>query len=224
MTPPERPGVFRNSAVWLLAAIGLLFVSAPFVQELRFGTLIDASLETFVMVLAVLTVGARGRALAIALALGIPALAARWISLLNPDLLSPVVAVLGGLLFFAYVVAHMLRYVLHTPRVDANALCAGLSGYLILGLLWAPAYFVVAQIDPAAFTIGGGATMDGFRAFYFSFITLCTVGYGDIVPASRLAQMLAITEAIAGLFYVAVLISRLVAIYSSAPPAGPAPR
>jgi hypothetical protein len=50
-------------------------------------------------------------------------------------------------------------------------------------------------------------------------VTLCTIGYGDITPVSKAARMLTVTEAIAGLFYVAVLISRLVAIYSSPPPA-----
>ena len=58
-------------------------------------------------------------------------------------------------------------------------------------------------------------TLGGFNAFYFSFMTLCTVGYGDITPVSRPARMLAVTEAVVGLFYVAVLISRLVAVYST---------
>jgi voltage-gated potassium channel len=61
------------------------------------------------------------------------------------------------------------------------------------------------------------ATLDGFSALYFSVITLCTVGYGDITPVSRVARMLAMTEAITGLFYMAVLISRLVSVYSSTP-------
>jgi len=226
VTRSEHPGPFRNSAVWLLGALALLFLSAPFVQDLRFGSLIDTGLVTLAMVFAVLTVGVRGRSLGIALLLGIPALAAKWINLVHPELLSPVVFLAAGMLFFAFVVAHILRFILHTPRVDANVLCAGLAGYLILGLLWVPAYVVVAHLDPRAFVISGDASarMDGFRAFYFSFITLCTVGYGDVVPASRVAQMLAITEAIAGLFYVAVLISRLVAIYSAAPPGDSAPR
>jgi uncharacterized membrane protein len=60
--------------------------------------------------------------------------------------------------------------------------------------------------------------MDGFNAFYFSFITLCTVGYGDVTPVSKGARMLAVVEAITGLFYVAVLISRLVAVYSATQP------
>ncbi len=57
--------------------------------------------------------------------------------------------------------------------------------------------------------------MAGFNAFYFSFITLSTVGYGDITPASRIARWLAAMEAITGSLYVAVLIARLVALYRS---------
>lgn len=57
--------------------------------------------------------------------------------------------------------------------------------------------------------------MNGFTGFYFSFITLSTVGYGDITPVSRIARWLAALEAMTGLLYVAVLISRLVALYSS---------
>ena len=57
--------------------------------------------------------------------------------------------------------------------------------------------------------------MKGFTALYFSFATLCTVGYGDILPVSGVARMLAILEAGVGVFYVAILISRLVALHSS---------
>lgn len=64
--------------------------------------------------------------------------------------------------------------------------------------------------------------LDGFNAFYFSFTTLCTVGYGDITPVSRGAKMMAVLEAITGLFYVAVLISRLVSIHSANPQVRPA--
>ncbi len=62
---------------------------------------------------------------------------------------------------------------------------------------------------------GTKETMEGFNAFYFSFITLSTVGYGDITPVSKVARMLAAMEAMTGLFYMAVLIARLVALYST---------
>ena len=56
--------------------------------------------------------------------------------------------------------------------------------------------------------------MDGFNAFYFSFGTLTTVGFGDITPVSKVARTLAVMEAVTGTFYLAILISRLVGIYS----------
>ncbi|MCC6209700.1 MAG: two pore domain potassium channel family protein, partial [Burkholderiales bacterium] len=56
----------------------------------------------------------------------------------------------------------------------------------------------------------------GFNAFYFSFVTLSTVGYGDFVPVSPVARTLAMTEAMTGTLYLAILISRLVSLHSSA--------
>ena len=212
-----RLGNFRFSAVQLLVALVLLFVSAPFVEDLPRGDLIESALLTLVMVSAVLAVGDRRRTLIIALLLVSPALAGKWFNHVRPDLIHPAVFLTATVAFFGFVVAHLLRFILQARRVDTNVLCAGISGYLMLGLLWIPAYLLVARLNPGAFALGAGSgAMDGFQAFYFSFITLCSVGYGDVTPVSKVARMLAVTEAIAGLFYVAVLISRLVAIYSSA--------
>lgn len=64
--------------------------------------------------------------------------------------------------------------------------------------------------------------MKGFTALYFSFVTLSTVGYGDIAAVSNPARLLAMVEAVIGVFYTTILIARLVSLYSSEPPpAGP---
>jgi voltage-gated potassium channel len=87
-------------------------------------------------------------------------------------------------------------------------------------LMWTVAYWLVDQMTPGgAFSFNtsrGAQSMNGFTGFYFSFITLSTVGYGDITPVSRVARWLAAMEAITGLLYVAVLIARLVSLYSTA--------
>jgi len=64
-------------------------------------------------------------------------------------------------------------------------------------------------------TKAGPRSIEGFTGFYFSFITLSTVGYGDVTPVCRLARWLAAMEAMTGLLYVAVLIARLVSVYSA---------
>ena len=210
---------FRFSAVELLLALVLLFVSAPFVEDLPGGDSIEAGLLTLVMVSAVFAVGRRRRTLIIALVLVLPALAGKWAFHLRPDLFSPLAFLAPTVAFFAFVVAQLLQFVLRAARVDTNVLCAGIAGYLMLGLLWIPAYVAVARLNPGAFVLtptpGGAATLDGYNAFYFSFVTLCTVGFGDVTPVSKVARMLAVTEAITGVFYVAVLISRLVAVHSA---------
>jgi hypothetical protein len=57
--------------------------------------------------------------------------------------------------------------------------------------------------------------LNHFNTLYFSFTTLSTVGYGDIVPVSGIARILAMSEAVFGMFYVTLLIARLVALYSA---------
>jgi hypothetical protein len=220
--PTFRSGFSRYSSVHLLAVMALLFLSAPFIDDLPGGDLIEAIILTVVMVCSVLAVGGRRGSLMIALMLITPTLTGKWVNHFSHSLLSALVYLIAATAFFGFVVACFVRFILRAQQVNANVLCTGLSGYLLLGLLWMPLYVMVGRINPAAFNLpagpGGGTTLSGFNAFYFSFMTLSTVGYGDITPVSKGARMLAIMEAIAGLFYVAVLISRLVAIYTSYQP------
>lgn len=84
---------------------------------------------------------------------------------------------------------------------------------------------LTAYLTPDAFAFAAklseGNAMQGFNAFYFSLITLCTVGYGDVTPVSKVARMLVVMETITGLLYMAVLVSHLVAVYSTQNSPGP---
>jgi hypothetical protein len=218
----RRFGRFRFSAVELLVVLVLLFITSPFLEYLKYGRGVEAALITLVMILSVLAVGGTRRTLIVAVLLATPAVVARWGHHLWPDLVPAEVFLAAELAFLLFTAVNLLRFILRAPRVNSEVLCAGISGYLILGLLWVLAYMLVARAMPDSFTLTAGPaehrTMDGFTAFYFSFATLTTVGYGDIAPVSNVARMLAVMEAVTGLFYVAVLISRLVALYSTQPP------
>jgi hypothetical protein len=189
-----------------------------------------------VLVAGVLAVGRSHRTLVLAGVLMFPAVLARWITHFRPDLLPPAVHNIAALVFISFVEYQMLHFVLRAPRVNSEVLCAGISGYLLLGIIWMSAYLVVSrlsqvnldhpELNPFAFTVGKTAphTLSQFEAYYFSFITLTTVGYGDITPLSNGARTLAMMEAMTGTLYIAVLISRLVALYSSQGPESSKPK
>ena len=209
----------RFSAVQLLIALALFFACAPFVEEIKGGDLIVSVLLSLVLLAAILAVAGTRRTLVIALLLAVPTLAAKWANHFRPDLLPAGVFLIGGLLMFIFVVAHLLRFVLRAPSVTTEVLCASISVYLMLRLIWTLAYWLADRLTPGgafAFnTSGGERSINGFTGFYFSFVTLSTVGYGDITPVSRFARWLAAMEAMTGLLYVAVLIAGLVSLYSS---------
>ena len=210
----------RFSTVQLLIALGLFFIWAPFVEEIEGGELIVSGLFSLVLLAGVVAVADRKRVLVIAIVLAIPAIAGRWINHFRPDLIPRAVFLVAGLILLAFVIANLLRFILRAPVVTVEVLCASVAAYLMLGLMWTVAYWLVDQLTPGgAFSFNtsrGAQSMNGFTGFYFSFITLSTVGYGDITPVSQAARWLAAMEAMTGLLYVAVLIARLVSLYSSA--------
>ena len=119
--------------------------------------------------------------------------------------------------FFILLTVRLLRKIVSDTVVSADTLYGAASVYLLIGITWALAYFIVSRLQPDAFHVIGGRSADVIGGWpslvYFSFITLSTVGYGDITPASQLVRSFVIFEVITGVFYVAVLIGRLVDLY-----------
>jgi hypothetical protein len=215
-------GLFRFSVARFLAALVLLFFSSPFLEQLKNGPVLEVLLATLVMCMGVLAVGARHRTLVAAIILVVPAVLGTWLHHLWPAY-CPLGAVLAArLIFLAFVVSRLLVFILRAPKVDSEVLCAGVSIYLLMGLVWAIAYLIVAQESPGAFAFSvppdSPHEMTRFNAFYYSFMTLTTVGYGDIAPVSKFARMLAVLESMSGTLFVGVLIARLVSLYSASAP------
>src|SRR4029450_12575596 len=136
----HRSGRRRFSTVQLLIALGLLFFSFPLVEEVKGGDVIISILLSLVLLSAVVAVADRKRVFFIALLLAIPAIGGRWINHFRPDLVPPPVFLTAGLILIAFVVANLLHFVLRSPSVDVEVLCASISAYLMLGLVWTAAY------------------------------------------------------------------------------------
>ena len=110
------------------------------------------------------------------------------------------------------VMAAAVRRALRSGVVDPERILAALDAYLLAGLLFGVGYRVVDQVWPGSF--GGAKPLGLAQSIYFSFVTLATLGYGDVVPVSEPARGLAIVEGVSGQMYLTVLVARLVSLYS----------
>jgi len=115
-----------------------------------------------------------------------------------------------------FAAAGALRFAMGALRVDAEHLFAALSAYLLAGIFFGVFFWVLEQIDPGSFNTTG--EFSRMSALYFSFVTLATLGYGDIVARSDIARGLAIVEGVGGQLFLAVLVARLVSLYGRAHP------
>jgi voltage-gated potassium channel len=109
------------------------------------------------------------------------------------------------------------KHVFGASKIDRNLIFGAMCVYLLMGLIWAILYGVIFQFLPGSFRgmegINGEAPMD--TLLYYSFVTLASLGYGDITPVEPLARTLAYMEAISGQLYIAIMLAGLVGLFLS---------
>jgi hypothetical protein len=229
--------LFRHRFTVLLATlVGLLMLTPAaldVLEQVRPGTgpVAVFVLSACFLLAAVHAVGGRRGALVFALGLVTPVLLLDAAAVfLWPGQL-PLVRHATRLAFVAFIIGALLRHLFRARLVTFDTISASLCVYLLLGLLWASAFTMMDTASPGSIveTVrpGGGVYAGSpdeerpLRMLYFSFATLSSVGYGDIVPATAFARMCAVMEAIMGQGYLLVMVSRLVGIHVSqalAPP------
>ncbi|HKQ61239.1 MAG TPA: ion channel [Candidatus Polarisedimenticolaceae bacterium] len=205
----------RSRYTWLLAGLLSLVGVLPFVQQARANLVVLHALSVALIAAGVLAVANRRRSVVVALSLALPSLAlsvAQWAG-------APVgVTVLRDALqtaFAGYTAAIILADVVRDERVNAEKIRGAVCVFFMIGATWAFAYATLLHLDPSAFAFPGAHEARPGDVFYFSFVTLTTVGYGDVVPVSPAARQLAWLEAAVGQLYLAVLVARLVGLHTA---------
>jgi voltage-gated potassium channel len=122
----------------------------------------------------------------------------------------------------AVVAVGALAFVRRQHRLTFDSIFATVVAYLLLALLFAQLYLCLMTWDPTSFSLPIAAALRPMPLLqadmtYFSLVTLATVGYGDILPVTNTARMLAMFQAVVGQFYVAVVVAMFVGMYSSQP-------
>jgi Ion channel len=135
-----------------------------------------------------------------------------WVIGVGVDLsLGKAVLVIVGLMATVATVSHVMR----SGAVDAERIFAALDAYLLAGVMFGVSYWILEQASPGSFGVSPAGSFTQAKAIYFSFVTITTLGYGDVVPTGDAARGLAILEAVGGQMYLAVLVARLVSLYGS---------
>lgn len=207
----------------ILALIALAPLMAGAYPIARF---VYAAVFVIIMVGAVYAVGHRWHARAIVAPLAVLAALSQFLELVVSSRTVAIVSDIFGIAALLSVILLLARLLFSVKKADYETINAALCVYLLMGVLWSVAYSMVDVLIPGSFSypltpvdtdamrIGGEHSI---MPLYYSFVTMTTLGYGDVVPVGAMARVLAIAQAVIGQVYLVVLVARLVGLQVSAP-------
>ncbi len=213
----------------LLAATLLVIGTRLALSESTAAEVLLDLCTVFLLVVGLLTLCEKRRHRLVALVLGCPAIVlglAAHVFPLEAGRIVHLVAKIWSTVFLCFVVGTLIRAVITARAVTWDTVSAALVGYLLMGVIWTQVYCALDITQPGSFRVADASAndMDDFAQRqttleYFSFATLSTLGYGDVIPVSRPARSLACLEAICGQFYLAVLVAGLIGMRGTQPEA-----
>ena len=203
---------FSSLLIWLVS-IQLIF---PYVVSSRFAGYFLSVGFSLSLISSVYIFSHQQRVLITALILAVPTFVTTWFAQIYP---TPVLALIDtstNILFFGYVIAQLIMQVFSTRLVTRETISGSICIYLLMGYFWTFLYILCDFVWPDSFEgLVPSQLHTQYNYLYYSFVTLTTLGYGDITPVTPPAQSLAIMEAITGQLYLTVMVARLVGMHIS---------
>jgi hypothetical protein len=195
----------------------VLIVGYPFTEGTAISSEFFRLFAVLVFSAALYAVLGRGWVTVVAYLLGVPAIVIHIVNAAGYLLPLQPASLLLGVLYLAFVTSVFIWTVVSAASVTGDTLAGAVAAYLLVGITYGLAYGLIARLIPGSFrdTVQPGMTIYPGEYIFFSFVTLTTVGYGDIVPWSAHARSLVILESVTGIMYPAVLIGRLIGLHSS---------
>ncbi len=202
-----------NRFLVLLISLVLFFALYPVLEKFFLAELILNLFFMLILLSGVLVIAKTRKPLIILATLAMLIITLRWINYFNPIELLEIVGHGMSILFWVYITVDILKFILRQKIITAELIYAALAVYFIIGLAWASIYELLEFGRPGSFSLQdpeGAEQKLIFQLWYFSMVTLTTLGYGDIAPVTMSARVFVVLEAIMGQFYLAVLIASLI--------------
>jgi voltage-gated potassium channel len=212
----NRENVSRHLV--LLIALLAIFIAAPFVSPYYYGPTILNVIGAAMLLSATYAVSRRRSFVIFGVGFSIFSIATTFWLAASPGHWLIIISHGSLMILITFFAVAILSYVLGSAQVTWDKIYGAICAYLLFGYAWAFAYSVVVEMEPTAFaSVTSPMPHDivgrVMHLRYFSFVTLATLGYGDIVPLTPAARTLALLEAIVGQFYLVALVGRLVGLH-----------
>jgi len=213
------PSVGRTNFFYLLVALLILLIAIPLADDLDLisAPLVRGLVFSGLLIIGVWSLKGGGRHFTVGMAFAIVGVALNVVSIYMPAQVLQQASILALVGFMLVAITHTMKQVAIGSDISANRLVGAVCVYLLLGVIWAMVYTIIEMVSPGSFA--GFSPMDDLgwdsEWLYFSFVTMTTLGYGDILPLSATARGFAYMQAVVGQFYIAVLVAGLVGAYVS---------
>lgn len=206
----------------LFALLCAVILIPPYFQDTHWVGEVWRGLFTCVLFWALYTIAGTRHVLLLGVIMLLPTASSTWLATLNLNMTLDLFDNLTTIVYFGLITFYMGRFILNCRTVTIEVIFAAMCLYIILAILWAAIFTNIHLYYGDAFTFYGvsaeaaGITKENLFAtmVYYSFITLSTLGYGDIIPVHRVAQNWAAMGAMMGQFFIAIVMARLVSLYT----------
>ncbi len=216
--------ILRHRLLLILVSLILLLITFPIIHD-QYATylLLTEIALTILMITGLYIIGSHFRTILVATLIALLAFTVIGFNMMLQSKNLLIIGLVLEITFFSVTVTTIIRHVLTYKKVTADKIYGAICAYLLIGIIWALIYTVLENSMPNSFIFSYGINVDYDYVFshrfyfgpfiYYSFVTLTTLGYGDIAPITIPAQVFSALEAVIGQLYVAVLIARLVGLH-----------
>jgi voltage-gated potassium channel len=210
-------GRHKNNFAFMLVALMIFLVGVPAAVDLELlpWGVVEALGISSLLAIGIWSLKGTGSAFYIAMSIAIISIILNLMSIVKPGSIIFVSRHFATLAFLMLATVESFRKIASTNTISGNRIIGAICVYFMLGVIWALTYALLEFVIPGSFSglVDDANLPQNPDWVYFSFVTLTTLGYGDILPLTYLARALAFMEAVVGQFYIAILVAGLVSAH-----------
>ena len=208
--------IFKSRFLFLLVFLLMLIAIQPLDEAIgEFGILLDI-ITMAILASAIFAISHKKNHMIAAVLLAAPMVVFVWAYKLYESTWMLALNSICGVAFFGFIIVIILKFIFSRDEIEKDLIAGAAVVYLLIAVIWTHLYRLIDLVHPGSFSIAESQTMDYVAPFvYYSFVTMTTLGYGDIFPVTTAAKSSVILEAIIGQLYLVIMVAWLVGVHIS---------